>query len=219
MARPPSVEARLIKILAGIAGVAVLGVLALVPYRLYARDIRHAEVQAHRVAAVAYTALSQAVAQGRDVTDLANRFQGIADFEIRLRKLEAGELDPAATSGRGTSRLDGTDLTYTTAPILDSSGQQYLATMHFDLAPMKRESIRFIIDLVLAVVLGSALFSGVVYLLIRRSLVQPLRDVTRSIEDIADSTAPVALPEFETREMSALAEAIQRACRAHGVPI
>lgn len=219
MAHPPSVEARLIKILAGIAGVAVFGVLTLVPYRLYTRDIRHAEVQAHRIAAVAHTALAQAVAKGQDVTDLANRFQGIADFEIRLRKLESGEIDPALTTGRGSSRLDGTDLTYTAAPILDTAGQAYLTTMHFDLAPMKRESVRLIMDLVVAVVLGSALFSAVVYLLIRRSLVQPLRDVTRSVEDIADSSAQVVFPEFETREMTALADAIQRACRAHGVPI
>ncbi|MBW2371702.1 MAG: hypothetical protein JRF70_04135 [Deltaproteobacteria bacterium] len=219
MARPPSVESRLIKILAGIAAVAVVGVLVLVPYRLYARDIRHAEVQAHRVASVAHTALSAAVARGEDVTDLANRFQGIADFEIRLRKQEAGELDPAATTGRGTSHLDGTDLTYTAAPIEDASGQVYLATMHFDLSPMKRESVRLIIDLILAVVLGSALFSAVVYVLIRRSLVEPLKEVTRTIEAIADSELPATMPEFETREMLALADAVTRACRAHGVEI
>lgn len=218
MPNPPSVEGRLIKILAGIAGVAVLGVLALVPYRLYTRDIRNAEVQAHRIAAVAHTALSQAVAQGQDVTDLANRFQGIADFEVRLRKLEPGELDPALTTGRGSSRLDGTDLTYTAAPILDARGQAYLTTMHFDLAPMKRESVRLIVDLVVAVALASALFSAVVYLLIRRSLVQPLREVTRSIEDIAASSSPISMPEFETREMSALASAIERACRTRSVP-
>lgn len=219
MARPPSVESHMIKILAGIAAVAIFGVLALVPYRLYARDIRHAEVQAHRVATVAHTALSAAVARGEDVTDLANRFQGIADFEIRLRKQQAGELDPATTTGRGTSKLAGTDLTYTAAPIEDAAGQVYLATMHFDLSPMKRESVRLIIDLVLAVVLGSALFSAVVYLMIRRSLVEPLKVVTRTVEEIADSNVPTAMPEFETREMSALADAIARACRAHGASI
>ncbi len=219
MARPPSVESHLVKILAGIAAVAVVGVLVLVPYRLYARDIRHAEVQAHRVATVAHTALSSAVARGEDVTDLANRFQGIGDFEIRLRKLENGEIEPASTTGRGTSKLKGTDLTYTAAPIEDASGQVYLATMHFDLSPMKRESVRLIIDLILAVVLGSALFSAVVYVLIRRSLVEPLKEVTRTIEAIADSELPAAMPEFETREMVALADAVARACRAHGVEI
>ncbi len=218
MARAPSVETRLLQILAGIAAVAVLGVLALVPYRLYARDIRHAQVQAHRVAAVAHTAVSHAVLNGEDVADLANRLQGIADFEIRLAKLEPGELDPAASRGRGTSRLEGTDLTYTASPILDAAGTVYLPTMHFDLTPMRRESVRLIIDLVLGVLLGSAVFSAVVYLLIRRALVQPLREVTRSIERIEASEA-VELPEFETREMSALANAIERACRAHGVSI
>lgn len=217
MTQPPSVEARLVKLLTIIAGVAVVGVLALVPYRLYARDIRHAEVQAHRVASVANTALSQAVARGEDVTDLANRFQGIADFEIRLRKLEQGELEPSATSGRGSSELDGTDLTYTGTPIVAQDGTTYLASMHFDLSPMRRESVRLIIDLVIAVVLGSALFSGVVYLLIRRNLVTPLREVTRSIEYIAAGNDPGTFPDFETREMSALADAVSRACRARGV--
>ena len=37
------------------------------------------------------------------VLNRGDRFQGIADFEIRLRKLGAGELDPATTSGRKTS--------------------------------------------------------------------------------------------------------------------
>jgi len=219
MASLPSVESHLIKILAGIAAVAIFGVLALVPYRLYARDIRHAKIQAHRVAAVAHTALSSAVAQGEDVTDLANRFQGIADFEIRLRKLDAGELDPATTTGRGTSDLDGTDLIYSAAPIQDAAGQFYLATMHFDLSPMKRESVHLIIDLILAVVLGSALFSAVVYVLIRRSLVEPLKLVTRTVEEIAESRVPASMPEFKTREMSGLADAIARACRAHGASI
>ena len=91
MSQPQSVETRLFKLLAVIAAAAVCGVLALLPYRLYSRDIRHAEVQAHRVASVAHTALSQAVGRGEDVTDLANRFQGIADFEIRLRKLAEGD--------------------------------------------------------------------------------------------------------------------------------
>lgn len=219
MAHPPSVEGHLLKILAGIAAVAVLGVLALVPYRLYSRDIRHAEVQAHRIAAVAHTAVSHAVLEGEDVADLANRLQGIADFEIRLRKLGAEEVHPAATSARGTSDLDGTDLTYVSAPIVDHDRNTYLASMHFDLSSMRRESIRLIIDLILAVVIGSAVFSGIVYLLIRRSLVQPLRDVTRTIEQIEAGSDPVHMPEFETREMSALAHAIERACRAHGVPL
>jgi len=219
MARPPSVEYRLLQILAGIALVAVLGVLAIVPYRLYSRDIRHAQVEAHRISAVTHAAISNAVEQGEDVTELVNRLQGIADFSLRLRKLEPGEVHPAATTGRGTSELDGTDLTYVAAPILDKDGQTWLATMEFDLSPMKRESVRLIIDLVLAVVVGSAVFSLAVYLLIRRSLVVPLRNVTATIEKIEKTKEPVHLPEFETRELAALASAIERACRAHGVPV
>ena len=219
MSQPQSVETRLFKLLAVIAAAAVCGVLALLPYRLYSRDIRHAEVQAHRVASVAHTALSQAVGRGEDVTDLANRFQGIADFEIRLRKLAEGDVEPAVTSGRGTSRLDGTDLTYTAPPILDQNGATYLTTMHFDLSPMKRESVRLIIDLVLAVMLGSALFSVGIYLMIRRSLVQPLREMTTSIEEIADGAGSIDIPGFETLEMSELAAAVTRACSARGVPV
>jgi HAMP domain-containing protein len=214
MAQPPTVESRLFKLLAVIAGVAVFGVLALVPYRLYSRDIRHAEVQAHRVASVANTALAHAVARGDDVTDLANRFQGIADFEIRLRRLGEGELAPEATSGRGSSRLDGTDLTYTGTPIVTDDGTTFLASMHFDLTPMRRESVRLIIDLVLAVVLGSAFFSTLVYLLIRRSVVAPLREVTRTVEEIADGRDVDSFPAFETRELAELAAAVDRARRA-----
>ncbi len=42
----PSVESRLALVLAGIAGVAIFGVLAILPYRVYTRDIRNAEVHA-----------------------------------------------------------------------------------------------------------------------------------------------------------------------------
>ena len=212
MSQPPSVEARLLRLLILIAAVAVLGVLALVPYRLYSRDVRHAEVQAHRLASVANAALGQAVARGEDVRDLANRFQGIADFEIRLRRLQPGDLEPTATSSRGRSELDGTELTYTGTPIVGSDGTTWLATMYFDLSPMRRESVRLIVDLVVAVVLGAALFSAVVYLLIRRALVNPLRDVTRRIEDLAEGRVPGSLREFETREMAALAVAVERVC-------
>jgi hypothetical protein len=46
--------------------------------------------------------------------------------------------------------------------------------MEFDLAPLKRESVRLIIDLVLAVALGSLVFSAVVFVLVRQSVVLPL---------------------------------------------
>ena len=60
---------------------------------------------------------------------------------------------------------------------------------------------------------------AVVYVLIRRSLVEPLKLVTRTVEEIAESRVPASMPEFKTREMSGLADAIARACRAHGVSI
>ena len=47
-----SLERRLQIALAGIACVAVIGVMAILPYRLYERDIRHARVSAHRIASV-----------------------------------------------------------------------------------------------------------------------------------------------------------------------
>ena len=40
------------------------GVLAILPYRLYARDVRHATVHAHRIASVVHTALSHAILEG-----------------------------------------------------------------------------------------------------------------------------------------------------------
>ena len=72
----------------------------------------------------------------------------------------------------------------TAPPILDPDGGTWLATMRFDLSPMKRESIRLIIDLVLAVLIGSAAFSLVVYVLIRRMLLKPLHEVTHRVEEI-----------------------------------
>jgi len=147
---------------------------------------------------------------GGDVTFV---FRGAAD-EVRLRHWIFG-----LPSSQPFHRLDGTDLTYIGTPIVADDGATYLASMHFDLAPMRRESVRLIIDLVIAVVLGSAMFSGVVYLLVRRSLVAPLREVTRNIEEIAAGQDPRAFPEFETRELSALSDAVARACRARGVPI
>jgi hypothetical protein len=194
-----------------IAAVAVAGVVTLIPYRLYQRDIRHAEVSAHRVASVVHVALGQAVHDGKDVPDLVNRLQGIADLEIRLRKLGPNEMHPAASSGRGSSELNGTDLDFTAPPILDSDGGIWLATMHFDLSPMKRESVRLIIDMMVAVLAGSIVFSLAVFFLIRRLLIEPLHEVTKRVERFADGQPVGALPEYETRELESLAAALERA--------
>jgi hypothetical protein len=213
----PSVERHLLRVLAVIALIAVGGVLAIVPWRLYSRDVRMAEVDAHRVGSLLHVALAHELqhdADAKDVADLVNRFQGVAGLEIRLRRMEPGEVHPATTSGRASSQRRDTDLTYTAPPILASDGSAWLATMHFDLAPMKRESIRLIVDLVLAVMLGSAAFSAAVYWLIRRNLLQPLHEVTRRVETFADGRELGPAPDFESRELQHLMDALDRARRA-----
>jgi len=211
-----SAEHRLLWLLAAIAAIAVVGVLAIVPYRLYARDVRLAEVSAHRIGSILHVALAHELSRSGDlddVADLANRLQGIAGLRIDLRRLQPTELPPAATSGRGASERHGTDLRYTAPPILDRDGGTWLATMHFDLSPMKRESIRLIIDLVLAVLLGSAGFSLVVFGLIRRTLLRPLHEVTHRVEAFAEGRDVGPPPEFETREFVSLMDALDRARR------
>jgi methyl-accepting chemotaxis protein len=210
----PSVERRLLFVLALIAAVAVGGVLAIVPYRLYQRDVRLAEVNAHRIGSLLHVMLGHELQQGtdiEDVADLVNRFQGIAALEIRLRQLPADELHPGQASGHGSSERHDTDLTYTAPPILDKDGHTWLASMHFDLAPMKRESVRLIIDLVIAVLLGSAAFSLAVFWLIRRALLQPLHEVTQRVERFAAGEEPGPLPEFESQELASLMDALSRA--------
>jgi hypothetical protein len=214
MSDRPSVERRLVLLLAVIAAIAVLGVLAVVPYRLYERDVRQAEVNAHRVASLVHVALSRALLGGGDVTDLVNRFQGIADLQIGLQRLEAGEVHPAAALGRGSSERRDTDLTYTAPPIFDAEGRTWLASMYFDLSPMKRESIHLIIDLMLMVVIGSAAFSLAVFLLIRRSLIAPLREITERVERYAEGQDVGPLPEFGSRELTTLMQALDRARQA-----
>ena len=211
---PASVERHLLWVLAAIAAIAVLGVLAIVPWRLYSRDVRLAEVDAHRIGSLLHVALGHELQRGsdvKDIADLANRFQGIAGLEIHLRQLGDDEIHPASANGRGTSERHDTDLTYTAPPILDREGHTWLATMHFDLSPMKRESLRLIIDLVLAVVLGSAAFSAAVFLLIRRNLLKPLHEVTRRVETFAEGRELGPTPDFESRELQHLMDALDRA--------
>jgi hypothetical protein len=210
------VERRLLVFLAALAAIAVAGVLSILPYRLYARDVRQAEVAAHRTGSLLHVALGHALQRGTDpadVADLANRFQGIAGLELRLRQLPPGDVHPAAVSGRASSERRDTDLTYTAAPILDRDGHTWLATMHFDLSPMKRESLRLILDLVLAVVLGSLAFSAAIFWLIRRTLLQPLHEVTDRVEEFAAGHDPGPTPSFGSRELAALMDALDRARR------
>jgi hypothetical protein len=210
-----SIETRLLKTLAAIALVAILGVLAILPFRLYERDIRHATVHAHRLSTVVQTAISRVVARGEDPTDLINRFQGAADVDIQLTRLMEGEVHPAAASGRGSSSLSGTRLSYVAAPISGLDDEVWLAQMDFDLSVMKRESVRLIIDLVLAVIIGSAVFSLIVFLVVRRAMIIPLRNFTETIEKRHPGDEHVSMPVFESSEMSDLVDAVERACTAH----
>lgn len=223
MARPAtlapnqSVERKLVALLALIAAIAVVGVLAIVPYRLYERDVRLAEVNAHRIGSLLHVALANELARGtdtQDVADLVNRFQGIADMKIQLRQLLPGEAAPGDPSGAGSSTRDDTNLTYTAPPILDKDGHTWVAAMHFDLSPMKRESVRLIIDLTIAVLLGSALFSAAVFVLIRNAVVSPLREVTRQVERFAEGDRLERLPTYESKELASLLDALERARRA-----
>lgn len=210
-----SIESRLVRTLAVIGIVAVAGVVAILPWRLYDRDIRHAKVQAHRVSSVVQTALAQAVQSGEDPTDLINRLHALADVEIQLSRLDERQLHPNAGSSKGRSDLSGTRLTYVAPPILGRGGEVWLAEMEFDLAPMKRDSVRLIIDLVLAVVFGSLVFSAVVFLLIRQSVVMPLREFVETIDRRHPDHPDIAAPEFDTLEMRELVDAVERACAAH----
>ena len=215
-----SVERRLLALLALIAGIAVLGVLAIVPWRLYSRDVRLAEAQAHRIGSLLHVALANELQHGTDtadtadVADLVNRFQGIADMRIELRQLLPGESPPGDPSGAGSSTRRDTDLVYTAPPILDHDGHTWVARMQFDLSPMKRESLRLVVDLTLAVLLGSALFSLAVFVLIRNAVIQPLREVTRQVERFAEGERIERLPRYESVELDSLLDALDRAREA-----
>jgi methyl-accepting chemotaxis protein len=214
MADRSSIEFRLILTLSAIALVAVVGLLLILPYRLYERDIRHATDDAHRISSVVQAALSYPLAAGLDPSDLVNRIQSIGDIEIGLSRLEAGQVASGAVAGRGSSILDDTDLRYVSTPVLDGEGKAWIAEMHFDLSPMKRESIRLIIDLVLAVALGASAFSLIIFLLFRRALVRPVRELTRCVDRIGAGDSSVRMPHFTSREMGELASAIEQACHS-----
>jgi methyl-accepting chemotaxis protein len=204
------IEFRLILTLVVIALVAVAGVLVLVPYRLYERDIRNAAEHAHQVSAVVQAALSCPLDGGADAGTLIQRIQGVGDVRIALSRVEAGELPAGAMVGRGSSVLDDTDLRYVSSPVLDAQGRPWVAEMHFDLSPMKRESVRLIVDLVVAVAVGALVFSLVIFVLFRRAFVLPLRELTRRVERRAAGDPEATWPRFESREMNELAAAIDR---------
>ncbi|MFQ5415947.1 MAG: hypothetical protein ACE5FL_02750 [Myxococcota bacterium] len=209
-----SVESRLIRLLALIAGTAVVGVLAILPYRLYQRDIRTAEVNAHRVASVVHASLSRAARDGEDLAEIVNSIQGVAATEITLQRVDEGEVHPAASFRAGSSVLRGTDLTYYAPPIIDREGRTMIASMYFDLAPMKRNSVYLIIGLVIAVICGSIVFSLAVFYLIRHSLVAPLREAIERYEAVGPSGGSLELPPSRSREVNDLVRAVAKACAA-----
>jgi len=223
MSGAQSVERRLIITLLTIACVAIAGVLAILPYRLYSRDIQQAMTDAHQLSSVVHTSLSHALLRGdldqTALRDLMNRLQGLGNVEVRLRRLEAGEIHPVATSGKGSSTRRDTELTYVAPPIIDREGATWLATMEFDLSRMKQRSIRLITDLIIAVALGSLAFSAAIFLLIRRTLLDPIRAVTTRIGEIADGgdiRAGFDRLDFDSAEMIALTREVERACAARG---
>jgi hypothetical protein len=214
MHKAASLESRLIRALAVIGLIAVGGVLAILPYRLYERDIRHAWVDAHRLSSVVHVALSDALRGGDDVTDLVNRLQGLAEFQLRLRRLDEGEAHPAG-SGRGALlRPFGTEFTYVAPPILDADGRTWLVEMQSDLSSVKRDSVRIITDLVIAVILGSLAFSVGIFLLVRRALIRPVEQLTRALEREGGRDSYEEFPQFATREMQDLARVAERTWRA-----
>ena len=205
MPEKDTVERRLLWLLAIIAALAVGGMLAILPYRLYERDIRYATVHAHRVASVVHAALTCPVLAGEETNAMLERFQELADLEITLAPVAKAT---ASATGGGTSELDGTELRYASPPIVGAGGETWEAEMLFDLSPLKRDSVRLIIDLVVATALGAAAFSIAVFLLLRQSLLAPLREIEEHARALANGEDPAPLPTYQTLEVAALAKAI-----------
>jgi hypothetical protein len=210
MGRGSGIQFRLALTLGVIGLVAIGGILLILPYRLYERDIRIAAEEAHRVSSVVQAALADRLASGRDARELVNRIQGVGGMGLAISRLEAGEPVQGAVAGRGSSVLDDTDLRYVSAPVLDAEGRAWIAELHFDLSPMKRESLRLVLDVVLAVAFGATVFAGIVFVFVRRAFVLPLRALTGATERIAAGSLDGGLPAFESPEMVRLAEAIER---------
>jgi methyl-accepting chemotaxis protein len=187
----------------------VAGVLAILPYRLYERDIRLAADHAHRMSAVVEAALVCPLREGT-AADLVQRLRQSGQMDLALSRIEAGELQETVIAGRGSSVLDDTELHYVSAPIHGASGEPYVAQLRFDLSAMKRESLRLIADVVIAVTIGALAFSIAIFMLFRGALVQPLRELTRRVERIAGGESGVELPLAQGRELGELSAAIER---------
>jgi methyl-accepting chemotaxis protein len=210
MGRGSGIQFRLVLTLAVIGLVAIAGILAILPYRLYQRDIRMAAAEAHRVSAVVQAALADRLASAGDARDLVNRLQGAGGMRIALSRLEAGDLTAGAVVGRGSSVLDDTDLRYVSAPVLDAEGRAWIAELQFDLSSMKRDSLRLVLDVVLLVAVGATAFGAIVFAFVRRAFVLPLRELARLGERMGAGEDVEHLPSFESLEMAQLASALGR---------
>lgn len=209
----PSFEKRLFQALLVIAAIAIVGTLAILPYRLYERDIRNAQLHAHRTSGLVHAALERALEQGSDVEALLERLRSISDAGIRLEPLPAETAKPSQGWGRGRSEVDGTTLTYVAPPLRGADGQLWQLEMKHDIAMLKRDSVRLIIDLLVAVVVGSAVFSAGIFLLIRGGLLRPMRRITDELERVAKQGGEPDLPPASSRELAAFRQAASRLSR------
>lgn len=206
----PSFERRLLLALGVIAVIAIGGTLAILPYRLYERDIRNAQLHAHRTSGLVHAAVGAALEEGHDVEPLLERLRSISDAGIRLEVMPAGTAPPSKGWGRGHSDIDGTTLTYVAPPLRGSDGQLWQLAMQHDIAILKRDSVRLIIDLLLSVGVGAVAFSIAIFILVRAGLLRPMRHITDELERVAAQGGDPDLPPASSREVAAFRKAASR---------
>ncbi len=206
----PSFERRLLLALGVIAVIAIVGTLAILPYRLYERDIRNAKLYAHRTSGLVHASVARALENGTDVDVLLERLRSISDAGIRLEPLPPTEARASEDWGRGQSDVDGTTLTYTAPPVRAADGTHWRLETKYDIAVLKRDSVRLIIDLLIAVVVASAAFSGVIFVLVRGGLLRPMRHITDELERVAMHGGEPDLPPASSRELAAFRKAASR---------
>lgn len=206
----PSFEQRLLLALGTIAAIAIVGTLAILPYRLYERDIRNATLNAHRSSGLVQAAVAATLEQGRDVEGLLERLRAISGTGIRLESLPEGATPPAKGWGRGRSDVDGTTLTYQGPPLRRADGGLVRLEMQHDLSGLKRDSVRLIIDLLLAVGVAAAAFSAAIFVLVRAGLLRPMRRIAEELERVAAQGGDPDLPPASSREVAAFREAAGR---------
>ena len=208
----PSFEKQLLLALLVIAAIAFAGTLAILPYRLYERDIRNAQLDAHRTSGLVQATVELALARGEDVEGLLERLRSISNWGIRLEALPPDTPPPSEGWGRGRSEVDGTTLSYVAPPVRDAEGGLWRLEMQHDIANMKRDSVRLIIDLLIAIGISSVGFSIAIFLLVRRGLLRPMRHITDELERAAKDGGDPNLPPASSRELAAFRDAAGRLC-------